>query len=166
MLGACELIHISVCQGEKNCSSYAENIRRQGRTFHRLGDQAPGICAPLAYTVSKNNLQGFSDQICISDILTCVYYTNDMYNYITWTVILLSSLNFQREFPGYVLWRCLLVHLRAEFNGVLSQNQWCSWRLSKNRQIIPWRPHVQITAYRLANPFSGFPHSPHGNTSH
>ena len=42
-----------------------------------------GFAHPWHIRFQKNNLQGFSDQICISDILTCVYYTNDMYNYIT-----------------------------------------------------------------------------------
>ena len=44
--GACVLIYIFVSK-EKKFSWYRENIESHRTKFSRLGDEAPGICAPL-----------------------------------------------------------------------------------------------------------------------
>ena len=48
LLGACELIHISVCK-ETNFSDFAENILCHCIKFSRYGVKAPGVYAFLVY---------------------------------------------------------------------------------------------------------------------
>ena len=58
MIGACELMYISVPKSTDMCHNYAENIRRRGKTFSRRDHQTPGIReflykTPLIWHIQK-----------------------------------------------------------------------------------------------------------------